>query len=224
MIPIETVVPQKVSLPFPVIVILNGPMDSGKDVIGQEIKKLIGVDCQLFAFKNELFRYTRDTFKITQLQIDQWQLKGSDDPDKWEKHLPRAELGGRSMRQALIYVSEELVKPLYGKDFFGCELGVRIKGQWPRPKLAVVTDGGFNEEFRGLVDRTRGCYDVLVVKLKRDGCAYASNDSRNYVNTLLIQQLNQHEMILENSGTLREAALKIIKTAERISNGYRSPK
>lgn len=213
MIPITSYQPIKYPFNKPTIMVLNGPIGSGKDAIGAEVKNLVGAyDCLLASFKEELYKYTRDAFGVTLEQIYEWQA------DRVFKELPRPELGGKSIRQALIHTSETLVKPVYGNQIFGTQLGVNIMHEWPRPKLWVITDSGFNAELIGLCTRVQPTYNVGVVKLYRKGCEYGPNDSRNYLSTITTESLGVPEKDLHNNGTIREAALRVIKLAEILSN------
>lgn len=210
--------PMKLLHPTPTIIVLNGPIDSGKDAIGEEIKNLVGPDCHVAAFKEPLYDYMKSIYNITQAQIDEWSQKGDEDPAKWQKHLPRPELDGLNFREALIHVSEDLIKPVYGDDIMGVQLGIKLRQMWPRPKLIVITDGGFDSELLGLKSTVHPHYKVIVVKLYRDGCEYGSNDSRSYFSSELLKTHKIHCHDLYNDKTIRSAARNILWYEWRLSN------
>ena len=77
-----------------------------------------------------------------------------------------------SPRQWLINVSENVVKPLAGKNYFGKALADSITSD-----LVVVSDSGFMEEVMPLVERG---HDVYVLRIVRDGFTF-EGDSRRYL-------------------------------------------
>lgn len=93
------------------------------------------------------------------------------------KDDPQPALAGRSIRQAMIALSEEHVKPAYGTDFWGRSL---LSRQWdPAPRFLFVTDCGFPSEgelFRDTFGHDQ-CVWVCVVRKNTD----FSKDSRGYV-------------------------------------------
>jgi hypothetical protein len=105
----------------------------------------------------------------------------STDADRDEKEIPRDQLGGRSPRQALIYVSEEVVKPAFGQDYFG-----RYAAQRLTPgALHIFSDGGFIKEIQPVIDAV-GPENLLLVQLHRDGFSF-EGDSRRYIPTNYVQ-------------------------------------
>ncbi len=94
-----------------------------------------------------------------------------------EKDVPQPALAGRTIREAMIALSEQHVKPLYGK------------GQWARaalnrrwvsnPKVMIVTDMGFEEEV-DVFEEHFGRDNCLWPQLERPGHSFAL-DSRSYV-------------------------------------------
>lgn len=111
---------------------------------------------------------------------------------------PIKDLGGMSYVQFLIWLSEECIKPKFGKDFFGRRLAEAILRRFNSDvqtvlsfcpdadledtyanQLYVCSDSGFRDEALPLV-KLFGAENVLLVKLHREGCAF-TGDSRGYI-------------------------------------------
>lgn len=166
----------------PIVVLLNGPPACGKDsmamalaqthphVVHRELKH---------ALTDHVLQYTR-------LDRATWQRLCQ----RSRKEVPQACLNGRSPREVMIYVSEHIVKPLYGMDYFVTSLADQLRGD----EIAVVSDCGFPEE-RQVLQKRFGKDNVILVQLQRPGCTFA-RDSRNY--------LAQPDLVLRNQGTLAD--------------------
>lgn len=153
----------------PKVIIHNGPPSSGKDVASTTITKYLnhqGVHARHEEFKGQLFRLTRAIYGIP---VDVW--------DKWYtregKELPREELGGLSCRGALIHVSEDVIKPNFGKKYFG-EFAAKYDAD-----VVSFSDGGFVDEIYPLIEKY-GRENVLVVRIHREGYTF-EGDSRSYL-------------------------------------------
>ena len=81
-------------------------------------------------------------------------------------------LGYYSSREALIHVSENIVKPKQGSDFYGRKLVERIEASSER--YIFTSDGGFKDEVTPLLEAG---YNVYIVQLERNGATF-ENDSR----------------------------------------------
>lgn len=111
---------------------------------------------------------------------------------------PLKELHGMSYVQFLIWLSEDCIKPKFGKDFFGQCLARAIQRRFDEMEkvvkqfcssfsleethlnqLYVCSDSGFRDEALPLV-KLFGAENVLLVKLHREGCAF-TGDSRGYI-------------------------------------------
>jgi hypothetical protein len=91
------------------------------------------------------------------------------------KEEPMESLGGRSPRQALMYVSEEVIKPNFGEDYFGRYAAQRLTPD----RLHIFSDGGFVQEILPLIDMV-GQENFFLVQLAREGCTF-EGDSRRYI-------------------------------------------
>ena len=150
-------------------IILNGPPRSGKDTIAEYI--------------SDKFGYTRASFKEPLIDstcfyygVDRdWFMNRYEE----DKEVRQENLNGLSRRQALIHVSENVMKPQRGKGIFGEMLAASMVAS--ENKKFVFSDGGFPEEFLEIKK-----YDpnVVLVHLYRPGCDF-SNDSRDYIPSML---------------------------------------
>ncbi|CAL9979449.1 deoxynucleoside monophosphate kinase [Vibrio phage F99] len=84
---------------------------------------------------------------------------------EWWKDVPMYNIGGKlfSKRQALIYCSETLFKPLLGKEVFGQMFVESL----PEEGITFSGDGGFPDEAMPVI-RELGKENVLIVRITRD--------------------------------------------------------
>lgn len=91
-----------------------------------------------------------------------------------------------SIREAMIYVSEVVIKPRWGQDWFGKERVRKItswKGiddQWLPSDIVFVDDStAFVDELVPLIDHI-GQENILLLRIHRQGFTF-EGDSRNYI-------------------------------------------
>lgn len=104
-----------------------------------------------------------------------------------------------SPREALIFLSESVVKPLWSDDYFGTRAAQLIDST--SDKLYVFADGGFLAELIPLVGKI-GAENITVAKIEREGCTF-EGDSRDYVEA---GSLGCNEFWVANSSTIKEVA------------------
>lgn len=160
-------------------VIFNGPPGSGKDEACHFLKANYG-------FKHLQLKYQLfiDTAQYYGVSIE-WFM--NDYNDRTLKELPRDELNGLSKRQALIHVSENVMKPKFGKDYYGQVTAEKVD----RVSSYCFSDGGFIEEIIPIIN-TVGQEKICIVQLYRVGCSFSS-DSRNYINGILQDDLGTNQ-------------------------------
>lgn len=156
------------------IVIFNGPPGSGKDEAAAWFKRR---GFAHLSFKHYLFRETIAEFGVDTI----WFMDGYNNRDI--KETPESELRGMSRREAMIHTSEDVIKPKYGKSYFGNKVADEVDID----REYVVSDGGFIEELEPLIEKI-GVENIILVQLVRDGCSY-STDSRRYFNGYVVEEL-----------------------------------
>jgi hypothetical protein len=150
------------------IVILNGPPGSGKDAIAKKMPRYVQRE-----FKAPLKWLASIIGKIPEREFDSLYN------DRFTKEEPMDRLNGMSIRDLMIFVSEDVMKKVHGKAFFGKYAADTIASGADY----VFSDGGFPEEIQAVIDATKGTHEVHVVHLYRSGCTFLG-DSRDYVHDL----------------------------------------
>ncbi len=183
------------------VVVFNGPPGCGKDDAANHIRlrKFPSVRRQ---FKDRLFEVTAAIFGVTQEDLQRtWYTREL-------KEQPRKELNGLSPRQALIEVSENVIKPWYGKLYFGEALAKSLK-----PGLTLVSDSGFAEELLPVIDEL-GPESLLVVRIFGRGTY--DTDSRNYIPESFMNNYGVEYVDIDNTGTFDE----YLESVKREVNGW----
>ena len=153
-------------------VVLNGPPGCGKDTIANLMAQGAFKKHQ---FKDALYAHTAKHFEV---DLDKFIQYASERSLKDSRTL--AGLGGRTPREALIHVSEEIFKPRYGDSYFGnVEVGrlQALYGHLDSNINVVYPDGGFASE----IYPVESFFDhLIIIRLHRDGFDF-QNDSRSYL-------------------------------------------
>lgn len=171
---------------MPSAIIFNGPPGSGKDEAANAICS-VHANATRLEFKSHLIDLTTMIYGVNK----DWFLSVHNQREMKEQSMQA--LRGLSTRQALIYVSEEVIKPKFGKDYFGRFVADRMT----KDLTYVFSDGGFVEEVAPVHEKCNGKF--LIVHLHRDGCDW-SNDSRSYIHSLPgVDDI--HTIHMDNNGT-----------------------
>lgn len=158
------------------IILLNGPAGVGKDTLGKILfDKYMEAGHTVYhgEFKNGLRRVIKGMLSEYHYALF---LKHS--KCRVAKERPQEYLGGKSPRDFQIWVSEEVIKPTFGEDYFGklaleyCREAQETIGA----DVAIFTDSGFESE-RAPLERNHACFTVA---LHREGCTF-EGDSRGYL-------------------------------------------
>ena len=154
------------------IIILNGPAGVGKDTIGNALAA--HYDCKLVTLKRPMFSIAASL--LGGKEFDKFIAAYN---DRNQKEQPQSFLGGKTCREFMIWISESVVKPLFGKEQFGKLMSEQI---WAcgEGKTYVCTDGGFPDEIIPLVEDG---HDVTIVRLFMDGKTF-EGDSRDYIHKI----------------------------------------
>lgn len=150
------------------IILLNGPPRSGKDTIAKFIKKKVS-SCLEYKMSQPLKSCFRQMFQLDYEMTNLLLEKYKDDPIY--------STGPMTPRQFQIDLSEEFMKPKFGKEIFGT-LAVNAMKQLIC-KHIVISDSGFEIEIPPLM-KHYGRNKLLGLHLQRPDCSY-DNDSRSYI-------------------------------------------
>lgn len=197
------------------IVVFNGPARSGKNIAAEHMCE-ISVNSYHKAFKDELFKICANTLGIsvetfkdgydeTLGEVSKrrgFKLLSHEDPNMWFKdytgNISQRVRGEQySKREFLIHMSENVIKPSFGKDAFG----KAFVNSLPEEGVVFVSDSGFKEELQPVIDHV-GADNVLVIRLVRDGCSF-DGDSRDYLTPEMFEDKVQFYQIV-NNGTEQE--------------------
>ena len=147
------------------IILFNGPPGSGKDHAADYFKQH---GFKHLSFKYQLFKETIKYFNVE----EKWFMDGYN--DRSQKEVQSMLLGHMSRREAMIYVSEKIIKPRMGLDYFGKLVADEIDLN----KDYAISDGGFIDELIPVVEKV-GNDNFVLVQLTRNGHDFSS-DSRRY--------------------------------------------
>jgi len=156
------------------IILFNGPPSAGKDCAADYFKHVKG--WKHLSFKYQLYK---ETCKYFDCRYD-WFMDRYD--DRSVKEVPHIDLGHMSCREAMIYVSEKVIKPRRGLDYFGKQVADEIDLN----KNYAISDGGFVDELIPVINKV-GSKNFILVQLTREGCDYSS-DSRRYFDGNVVQE------------------------------------
>lgn len=149
------------------VVLLMGPPGAGKDTLADHLVDAFPGRVVKHEFKARLVELLLEAYTLSPVQWGILQRREN-------KERPSELLHGRSPRQALIHLSEEVIKPREGKDYFAREF-VRLYLGQDDDRIVVASDCGFAEE----IELAGAVCECLVVHVHRPGHTFAG-DSRNY--------------------------------------------
>lgn len=181
------------------MIVLNGAPRSGKDTMLNVLRtaqdKGVFGSARLipFSYKRVLCEGVAKRYGMTPQEV--WDLNTNTDT----KDLPDERFGGKSVRQALIYESEDVIKKEHGEDGVAIATFKRLQedyGDDLNDAILVSPDGGFESEmvaaqnFFGISRE-----DIFLIRMLRDGCTF-KGDSRGYI--------NNPNLTIDNDGTIRD--------------------
>lgn len=196
------------------VVFMNAPKGSGKDEAADAIMES---DRFFWNFSRKHLRFKDPLYKIAAAiyGVDTEELI-ADATDRATKEVAMEKYDGLSPRQVLIEVSEDVIKPYYGEDYFGQYAVGRIKkfeeaSAYP-DRIVVFSDSGFVEEAKPIVDYLGE--DCIVFHIGREGCTF-EGDSRNWLPLNSVPNFG----IIFNDGTLEEFKGKVIHQTVKFLEG-----
>lgn len=149
-------------------IILNGAPGAGKDTIGCIMADTYE-QVRLVSFKSPMFQIAKAMLGETNYEYFLFLYE-----DRRYKEEPADILNGKSPRQFMIWISEEVIKPQFGNDYFGLRAAQKIKES---DGLVVIIDGGFPEETQAIINQG---IEVKLCRIHREGCTFAG-DSRSHL-------------------------------------------
>lgn len=212
------------------VIILNGPPGSGKDTLADilisELEARSPGQVHHLRFKDELYAATAEHYGVA---LD-YLMKVSTDTKL--KELPQEPLGNISPREALINVSENIIKPKHGEGYFGSQLGQRISSIHNRHVYGwslrsdlyfVISDSGFYEELYALLNSR---IDTMVyVRLNREGKSF-KKDSRKYLQEGVVNAISEYcgvtdsvYLELTNDGSLEDLRTNQVREILEVLHG-----
>lgn len=152
------------------VILLNGPPNSGKDTLAAGLANhlLPYQTAVLRSFKTPLYQLASIFYGIPFDEV----ITLCTDRDLKDRHSDEF---GCTPREALIFISETVVKPNFGDDWFGLQ-AVRSLAE---DCINIFTDSGFEKEAMPLYE-IAGRDNFLLVHVHRDGCSF-EGDSRDYL-------------------------------------------
>lgn len=145
-------------------IILNAPKGCGKDVAASHL-------CNVFNYNHVEFKSPVKDLVKAFYNLDEDKHNYFYERDN--KEIQQDWLYGMSIREAYIHVSENVIKPVFGRDVFGTLLAKSLSG------VSVSSDGGFIEEVEA-VAKEIGKENILIVQIHSEGRDF-SGDSRYYL-------------------------------------------
>lgn len=169
------------------VIILNAPPGAGKDTIGKIIAVRSPRYVTLRSFKEPMFEIAKAMLGDYRFSLF---MLAYEDRERKEKAQPF--LNGKSPRQFMIWISEEVIKPQFGEQYFGTRFAEKARDSHVD---VIATDGGFPEEIKPLISAG---LEVHICRLHRSGYTF-EGDSRNYINLEgYHHRVHHHDFILVN--------------------------
>lgn len=182
---------------MPKILLFNGPPRSGKDTATEMALIHLGAYGVFYRFAEPLKEAVHALFGLSNVLPEHFTKT---------KDMSSEALLGMKPRDAYIWLSEECVKPKFGKDFFA-RIAINTIKEYS-DHVIVISDCGFVEELKALVD-TFGAENIAIVYMKRHGTSF-DNDSRSYITEVECEQFT-----IENNGSftdLNECVKKVVES------------
>ena len=166
--------------------ILNGPAGVGKDTIA-DVMVSSGACCEKVSFKSPMFDVAKGMLSSDEFD---WFIENYNNRD--EKEKPQKILGGKTIREFMIWISESVMKPVFGNDVFGRRLASSLGDG-----CYICADGGFASEIEPLIDAS---VNVTLIRLHRAGYTF-DGDSRSYIHGVCAKEIDVRVVDGDINGT-----------------------
>lgn len=190
------------------VIFINAEPHSGKDTVARMIHKNTPLLPVMEKAAKPLYEAIGALFSLT--------------PSEWAsiyenaKEEPCEAIWEMTPREAMIWLSEEVSKPLFGDEFFGRLLGKRIIRQTEeRDTVFVVSDAGFVDEVKACIDMLDETYRIDLIRVIRKGTSF-HGDSRMLVDKDDIGIPSECFHVIENNGTLVELEENVRSVMKRM--------
>lgn len=151
------------------IIILNAPPGAGKDTIGKLVEQHSTKHVRMLSFKQPMFEIA-----LAILGAKRYGDFITAYNDREQKEKQHDFLMGMTCRQFMIWISESVIKPTFGNDYFGKRFDeIAKESDYP----VICTDGGFPDEVIALVEAG---HEVMLCRLHRRGFGF-QGDSRDFI-------------------------------------------
>lgn len=184
------------------IILFNSPAKLGKDTAIEYLEDWCGIPLVRREAKGKLHTLVQEFFCVSPeryweiyedrelkekplpeftLILNDYEIKvlernfGDVHIEFFQEHIPHLAVCWLSIRQAMIYISEIIIKPRFGSDYFGVARAKAIQ----EDEIAVDSSTGFVEELPPLIERL-GQENILLIRIHREGATF-EGDSRNYI-------------------------------------------
>ena len=166
------------------VIFINGAPCTGKDEVSNYLLSVLK-KVHYKAMKTHLIEWVCNFYNISLSEFN-------DNYTRDKKEIKSELFNGLSPREALIHVSENVIKPILGKSYFGDYMANNLS-----EGINVISDCGFMDELRPIIQKI-GVKKCLLIKIKREGYNF-SEDSRseitdNYMNIKTININNNKEL------------------------------
>lgn len=163
-------------------IVFNSPPNSGKDFLGEKLAEFL--EGNVLRYKDNLYTETAQYMqqplcRFIELATD----RDTKDSNILYDYCREVYV---TPREALMHVSENIIKPNKGKGYFGGQLVKQLTDGWN-----IITDGGFEEEFAPVAEASDRLY---VIQLSADKCSF-EGDSRDYFTYEFLKSFDNVELI-----------------------------
>lgn len=170
-----------------IVVVLNSEPNCGKDTVARYMQESYGYTIK--EMKGKLYQDVADYYNVPVELIKMFHN------DRTLKEKPSDFFAGKSPREAMIYVAEQVIKPKYGNNHYAENVFHEILADKTNG-FFVISDGGSPSE-EEVIDKYR-LHDDLKVKT-----IYISRE-QNYISKDVRRKFKTINATIDNNGTLHQ--------------------
>lgn len=171
------------------IVGFNGPPGSGKDSIAEATSNLLQetyeIDTYAVSLAGPMREIGMNLLGLDSEDAESYAMAKETEWDLFTRETCKAgnypkppTISKDNLRQFIIALAEEFIRPRYGRNFWARKLKLDHMFIWNSPAIILVRDIGFQEEVDYFQEQV-GEKNFILARLERDGCDF-SIDSRGY--------------------------------------------